>query len=258
MSTRRIVAALVRHGEYHQPKDVPSALLPHPLTERGIQQSRALGQRLHDECRGLGLMLDPILDCSTLLRSAQTATLAAGVLNSLGMLGMLAMPGMLANEFRTAEFAELVERSVGAAANLSVDAIAEIVRLDPRHPALPANWKSHPRFRLPVPGAESLLMAGARVAAHIERRAHELRSAGGDQGAHAPEGVLKVFIGHGGSLRHAAVCMGALALDEVPKLSMHHGDFVFLEHIPAADGPGRWQKVGGQWKVRSADKPAPD
>jgi 2,3-bisphosphoglycerate-dependent phosphoglycerate mutase len=245
MSTRRIVAALVRHGEYHQPQDVPSALLPHPLTEHGIQQSRALGQRLHDQCRGLGLMLDPILDCSNLLRAAQTAALAAGVLDQLET----------DLEFRTAEFADLAERSVGAAANLSVDAIAEAVRSDPRHPALPANWKSHPRFRLPVSGAESLLMAGARVAAHIELRAHELRAAGGHD-------VLKVFVGHGGSLRHAAVCMGALALDDVPKLSMYHADFVFLEHMPDAlgigvhAGPGRWQKVGGQWKVRAADKPA--
>lgn len=247
MSTRRIVAALVRHGDYHQPQDVPSALLPHPLTEHGIQQSRALGQRLDEQCRELDLVLDPVLDCSNLLRAAQTAALAASVLNSLEHGSESGLDRKL--EFRTAEFADLAERSVGAAANLTVDAIAETVRSDPRHPALPANWKSHPRFRLPVPGAESLLMAGARVAAHIERRAHELRSAGG----HQAEGVLKVFVGHGGSLRHAAVCMGALMLDEVPMLSMHHGDFVVLEHIPDAhDGPGRWQKVRGQWKVRSS------
>ena len=236
MSTRRVVVALVRHGEYHQPEHVPSALLPHPLTELGIQQSRALGQRLHDESRGLGLMLDPVLDCSTLLRAAQTAALVANVLGALET----------DLKFRTAEFADLVERSVGAAANLTVDAIAEIVRRDPRHPTLPSDWKSHPRFRLPVAGAESLMMAGARVAAHIELRAHELRVAGGHD-------VLKVIVGHGGSLRHAAVCMGALALDEVPKLSMHHGDYVLLEYMPdPRGGPGRWQKVGGQWKVRKS------
>jgi 2,3-bisphosphoglycerate-dependent phosphoglycerate mutase len=236
MSTRRIVVALVRHGDYHQPQDVPSAMLPHPLTDKGIEQSRALGQRLHDQAGELGLMLDPILDCSTLLRSAQTAALAASVLNRLESRGL---------EFRTVEFADLAERSVGAAANLSVDAIAEIIRRDPRHPALPANWKSHPRFRLPVPGAESLLMAGARVAAHVEWRVHELRAAG-------EHDVLKLFVSHGGALRHAAVCMGALALDEVPKLTMHHGDFVLLEHMPDGQaGPGRWQQIGGQWKVRS-------
>jgi 2,3-bisphosphoglycerate-dependent phosphoglycerate mutase len=239
MSTRRIVAAMVRHGDYHQPEQVPSALLPHPLTERGVQQSRALGPRLHDQARGLGLMLDPIIDCSNLLRAAQTAALAASVLGHIEK----------DLEFRTAEFADLAERSVGAAANLTVEAISEALRVDPRHGQPPSNWKSHPRFRLPVPGAESLMMAGARVAAHIERRAHELRSAGGHD-------VLKVFVGHGGSLRHAAVCMGALALEDVPKLSMHHGDFVLLEHMPDTHGgPGRWQKVGGQWKVRDPNKP---
>lgn len=234
MSTRRIVVALARHGAYHQPENVPSALLPHPLLERGIQQARELGPKLHDEARGLALVIDPVIDCSNLLRAVQTATLAASELTRV----------VGDREFHIAEFTDLSERSVGAAANLTVDEIAETLRIDPRQPPLPPNWKSHPRFRLPVVGAESLLMAGARVAAHIERRAQELRSA-------TEPDVLKVIVGHGGSLRHAAVCMGALALEEVHKLSMHHGDYVLLEHVPDTHGgPGRWQKVGGQWKVR--------
>jgi 2,3-bisphosphoglycerate-dependent phosphoglycerate mutase len=237
MHTRRVVAALVRHGDYQQPKDVPSALLPHPLLERGIQQAREVGQRLHDHARELGLTLDPVIDCSNLLRAVQTATLAVTVLRELER----------DLDFRTAEFADLAERSVGAAANLTVDAIADALRSDPRQPPLPPNWKSHPRFRLPLTGAESLMMAGARVAAHVERRAHELRSASG-------QGVLKVFVGHGGSIRHAAVCMGALALEEVHTLTMAHGDFVLLEHLPdPRGGPGRWQKVGGQWKPRARE-----
>ncbi len=241
MSNRRIVAALVRHGDYHQPDAVPSAQLPHPLTDKGVEQARALGYNLHDECRGLGLMLDPVLDCSALLRARQTAELAADTLNRVEE----------DQDFRVAEFAELGERSVGAAANLTVEAIAASVRADPRLPELPPGWKAHPRFRLPVPGAESLMMAGARVAAHIERRAHELRlqfSSGGHD-------VLKVFISHGGALRHAAVCMGALDLLEVPLLSMHHCGYVFVEHIPDPHGgPGRWQKVGGSWKQRPSVK----
>jgi 2,3-bisphosphoglycerate-dependent phosphoglycerate mutase len=233
MSTRRIVVALVRHGDYHQPDRVPSAELPHPLTDRGVEQAQALGQNLHDECRGLGLMLDPILDSSHLLRASQTAGLAVKVLNQ------------LENdlEFRVEEFCSLGERSVGAGANLTVDAIAEAVAADPRHPPLPPDWKVHPRFRLPFAGAESMMMAGARVAAHIERRAHELRTAGGHD-------VLKVIVSHGGALRHAAVCMGALDLAEVPGLSMYHCGYVFLEHLAEGEGPGRWQKVGGQWKIR--------
>jgi 2,3-bisphosphoglycerate-dependent phosphoglycerate mutase len=236
MSTRRIVAALVRHGDYHQPEGVPSAQLPHPLTDKGREQARELGYHLHDEARGLGLMLDPVLDCSVLLRARQTAELAAESLARVED----------DQPFSVAEFAELGERSVGAAANLTVEAIAAAIEVDPRHPALPTGWKGHPRFRLPLPGAESLMMAGARVAAHIEGRAHELRYAGGHD-------VLKIVIGHGGALRHAAVCMGVLDLLEVPYLSMHHCGYVLVEHIlDPHGGPGRWQKVGGRWKERSS------
>lgn len=236
MSTRRIVAALVRHGDYLQPDRVPSAQLPHPLTALGSEQARALGHQLHDECRGLGLMLDPVLDCSTLLRSRQTAELAAETLNRVED----------DQRFSIAEFLDLSERSVGAAANLTIEAIAAALQVDPRCPELPADWKGHPRFRLPVPGSESLMMAGARVAAHIETRAHALRCAAGHD-------VLKLFVGHGGSLRHAAVCMGALDLLEVTQLTMQHCGYVLLEHIADPHGgPGRWQKVGGAWKQRSS------
>ncbi|PRP96942.1 histidine phosphatase family protein [Enhygromyxa salina] len=231
MSARRIVAALVRHGDYHQPDQVPSAQLPHPLTERGVGQARTLGQTLHEECGALGLTLDPVLDCSTLLRASQTASLAAEVLGRLDP----------ARSFTIAEFLELGERSVGAGANLTVGAIAEAIKADPRYPELPAGWKAHPRFRLPLAGAESLMMAGARVAAHIEGRIHQLRTTPGPD-------VLKVFISHGGALRHAAVCMGALALDDVPGLSMYHCGHVLMEHSE----PDRWRQIGGAWKVRPA------
>lgn len=246
MATRRIVAALIRHGDYHQPDQVPSAQLPHPLTDKGVEQARSLGEQLHDESRGLGLMLDPVLDCSALLRARQTAELAAASLNRIGHVGHVGRIGHVEQDlrFRVAEFGDLGERSVGAAANLTIEAIEAALGLDPRHADLPRGWKSHPRFRLPVAGAESLLMAGARVAAHIELRAHELRMAGGHD-------VLKLFISHGGALRHAAVCLGALDLLEVPKLSMHHCGYVFVEHIADPQGgPGRWQKVGGSWKQR--------
>jgi len=237
MATRRIVAALIRHGDYHQPDRVPSAQLPHPLTDKGVEQARALGQRLLDESRGLGLTLDPVLDCSALLRARQTAELAAASLNL----------GHDDPSFTVAEFGELGERSVGAGANLTIEAIEAALRVDPRYPDLPPNWKSHPRFRLPLSGAESLMMAGARVAAHIEGRAHELRARATTG---APD-LLKVFISHGGALRHAAVCLGALELLEVPKLSMHHCGYVLIEHVvDLQGGPGRWQQVGGRWKQR--------
>lgn len=243
MSTRRIVAALVRHGDYHQPERVPSAQLPHPLTDKGVGQARELGPALAREAEAHGLVLDPVLDCSTLLRARQTAELAAAGLDALGSAGE--------RRFEVAEFLALSERSVGAAANLTVDAIVEALAQDHRFPPIPPGWKAHPRFQLPVPGAESLMMAGARVAAHIETRVHALRHAARDSADTA--GVLKVFVSHGGALRHAAVCMGALELETVPKVSMHHCGFVLVEHTPDPDGgPGRWTKIGGRWKQRSS------
>jgi 2,3-bisphosphoglycerate-dependent phosphoglycerate mutase len=247
MSTRRIVAALVRHGDYHQPERVPSAQLPHPLTSKGEEQARALGPAIAAEAEALGLTLDPVIDCSTLLRAWQTATLAATTLDQHTADGRPDAP-----RFSVAEFLALSERSVGAGANLSVDAIAEALALDPRYPLLPLGWKAHPRFRLPVPGAESLMMAGARVAAHIETRVHELRQTRSGSGA-GSGGWLKLFISHGGALRHAAVCMGALELETVPKVSMHHCGYVLVEHRPDPDGgPGRWHTIGGRWKQRSS------
>ncbi|EDM81573.1 Phosphoglycerate/bisphosphoglycerate mutase [Plesiocystis pacifica SIR-1] len=233
----RIVAALVRHGDYEQPERVPSAHLPHPLTARGREQAAKLGHQLWAAASELGLRVNPTLHTSTLLRASETAGLAAGVLSTLAA----------GADFDVAEFPDLAERSTGSGNNLTVDQIEAIIRRDPRRPVLPSGWKAHPRYRLPLLGAESLMQAGARVAAHVEVRCHELRAAGED--------TLAVFVSHGGALRHAAVCMGALELAAVPGLSMHHCGFVLLELQRSAeqieDGlPGAWTKVGGAWKVR--------
>ena len=245
----RIVVALVRHGDYEQPEDVPSAHLPHPLTAKGREQARELGARLHEAAAEHGLEIAPVLHASALLRASQTASIAAAALGEQA-------PG---RSFTIAESWDLAERSTGAAANLTVQQIAAAVAADPRMPPLPKVWKTHPRFRLPFPGAESLMQAGARVAAHIENqvhaRAHALRESPTTDPAVAASAVLEVFVSHGGALRHAAVCMGALELTAVPGLSMHHCGFVLLElqRSPQEweDGaPGSWRQIGGQWKVR--------
>ncbi|MCA9684260.1 MAG: histidine phosphatase family protein [Myxococcales bacterium] len=249
----RIAVALVRHGDYEQPEDVPSAHLPHPLTAKGREQARELGARLHQAAADLDLEIAPVLHASALLRASQTASIAAAALGE-------RMPD---RSFTIAESWDLAERSTGAAANLTVQQIAAAVAADPRMPPLPKVWKTHPRFRLPFPGAESLMQAGARVAAHIENqvhvRTHALRGSLTNTPASAApaqeQGTLEVFVSHGGALRHAAVCMGALELTAVPGLSMHHCGFVLLElqRSPQEweDGaPGSWRQVGGQWKIR--------
>ncbi len=224
----RFVAALVRHGDYEQPERVPSASLAHPLTERGREQASALASALRSEASERSLMIDRTLDCSPLLRAWQTAHLCAEQLADHEGSG-----------FEVASYADLVERSVGAAANLTVDTIAEIVARDPRLAPLPPNWKAHPRFRLPFPGAESLLQAGARVAAHLEQRAHAHQ-------ARERDDRLVIVVSHGGAVRHAAVALGVLELERVPTLSMHHCGYVLVERL--ADG--RWLQIGGAWKTR--------
>jgi 2,3-bisphosphoglycerate-dependent phosphoglycerate mutase len=114
------------------------------------------------------------------------------------------------------------------------------VAADPRGKTLPEGWKSMSRFRLPLPGAESLLEAGDRVQRCLRRRMDELAR-------EAEIDTVRLFVGHGGSFRHAAVHLGVLALEEAPALSMHHCRPVVLERLP----DGNWARVAGEWKERT-------
>jgi broad specificity phosphatase PhoE len=222
-----VFAAIVRHGDYHQLPGVPSAHQPFPLNEAGAAQAVAGGQALAALLRQNGWDLDPEIDCSQMQRAWQTARLIAGVLAEAGV-----------ENARVSCFDALAERGVGAAANLTVEQIEAVIRQDDRYPDPPPGWKSDSRYRLPLQGAESLLEAGARVAAHLESR---LAGAAGGEGRR-----LKLFVGHGAAFRHAAFHLGVLNLDEVAALSMFHGEPVVLERLER----GRWRHVAGEWKKR--------
>ena len=213
--------ALIRHGEYHQPLNVPSALLPYPLTNKGIEQACQAAGMLQAYAQESNLEIDSVIDSSRQLRAWQTASLIAETLGQ---------------TFRVEEFPELAERSVGAVANLTVAEIEALFEADPRYAAPPTGWKSDSHYQLPFQGAESLLDAGARVSGHIEQRQQQLSA----------DGVLKVVVGHGASIRHACVQLGVLELEQVAKISMHHARPVFI-----ASRSSGWQKVGGEWKPRS-------
>lgn len=228
-----VTAALCRHGQYEQPAGVPSAHLPHPLTAKGREQSRALGAELYDLAQTRGLRIDPVLDCSPLLRAYETAQIVAEHLHEL-----------TGNQYRVEEFDSLSERCLGAAANLRVDEIEAILERDPRYEVPPDGWKASADYRLPFLGAESLLEAGARIARHLRTRTDRLH-----REHQSP--VLKVFVGHGGGIRHAAACLGALRLAQVPTLSMHYASAVCLR----ADGTRPWRHVAGQWKQRGNATP---
>jgi 2,3-bisphosphoglycerate-dependent phosphoglycerate mutase len=225
----RFFAALMRHGQYQQAPDTPGAHQPHPLTQAGEAQARRGAGSFLEIAHQEGWRVDRVVDSSTILRAWQTATLATKVLAT-----------RLGTAFRVTTHDELAERSVGSAANLTMAQIQAVVAADPRCDDLPPNWKLTSRFRLPLPGAESLLEAGDRVARCLERRMDELAR-------DSEEDTVRLFVGHGGAFRHAAVHLGVLELEQAPALSMHHCRPVVLERLD----DGGWTRVAGRWKERN-------
>lgn len=238
-----LVFALVRHGHYEQPQGVPSAHLMRPLTDRGREQAAAGVELLRMHARELGLGIHRQVFTSPLLRAWQSARIVADGLSKVGRVEVVERP-------------ELAERSLGAAANLTVREIEEQMAADSRCPKLPEGWKSSSHFRLPVPGAESMVEAGARVARFLEMAAHEVRRRGTPEplrdlslDEEPGSGRLVVVFGHGGAFRHAAVTLGVLDAGDVPGLSMYHCRPVLC----APTLPGRWRHLAGEWKVRASE-----
>ena len=226
----RLLAALIRHGEYDQLPDTPSAHQPFGLTEKGRAQAYDAAAEIYDVIHKNAWSLIASIDSSRLLRGWQTAQLISARLQSLG-----------SSASRVDSFDALAERSVGSAANLTLDQIAELIRQDPRHPDPPADWKANSHYCLPLPGAESLLEAGQRVAEHLVARMNELRG-------EIESDSLKLFVGHGAAFRHAAFKLGILQFEQIGKLSMYHTKPVYLEYLHDRS----WRHVQGEWKLRAA------
>jgi len=220
-------AVFMRHGEYEQPPGVPSAWLPHPLTDEGKRQASAAADKIRELVAAHGAELSPSVHCSSLLRAVETAR---DVMSALGLDegGLVTTPA-------------LKERGLGSLANLRVSEIEEIARRDPRVGELPQGWKSASHFRLPYAGAESLYEAGARVASYVDAISRSTAA-----GTNEARTVL--YVGHGAAFRHAAVALGVLEWSRVPELSMHHCDPILIERMADA----RWRHVAGDWKVRAA------
>jgi len=225
----KLIAALIRHGDYRQLPETPSAHQPFPLTSEGEAQARQAGAALRETVQASGWTLSPSVDSSQLLRAWQTAQ----ILNH-ELAAQFAAPPEVTG------FDDLAERGLGSAANLTITAIEAIIREDPRFTALPPDWKSNSHFRLPLQGAESLLEAGERVAAHINARMESLAG-------QVSSDTLKLFVGHGAAFRHAAHHMGVLTFEQIAQLSMYHAQPVFLEYRTEQG----WQHIGGEWKVRA-------
>lgn len=224
--TGSAIAALVRHGAYHQQPGAPSARQPHPLTDTGQAQALACGDELAGMLETHGLALDPVIHCSMQLRAWQTAEAIAERLRA---------HGSKVDEIR--ETSALAERGLGSAANLTVAQIEAVLAADPRHAPPPPGWKSDSHYRLPLEGAESLNDAGARVAGHLRAVI---------EGDPRP-GRLTVFVGHGASFRHASHHLGVLGAAEIAGLSMFHARPLLLCYNPRDS----WRHFAGAWKVRA-------
>lgn len=219
--------ALIRHGDYHQRPDTPSALQPFPLTETGHAQARACGEEIARLLNENGWRLDPVSYCSLQLRAWQTARDAIEVLASKG------------HVTRIEQTPDLSERALGSAANLTLHEIEVALRDDPRFDMPPPGWKADRDYRLPLQGAESMQDAGARVAGWLRRAVAQ------DSATKTP--TLTLVFGHGAAFRHAAHDLGILRLDEISQFSMYHARPLLLCY----KGNDTWVHFGGAWKRRS-------
>jgi 2,3-bisphosphoglycerate-dependent phosphoglycerate mutase len=237
------VLAWIRHGEYAQPPGVPSAHLPHGLTARGREQAALAARVVWQHATAHQLQLDPVVDSSRLRRAWETADVMARELERLGGAKLVVK-----------EFDALMERGLGAAANLTLEQIEAVLAADPRFERPPPGWKRDAHYSLPLPGAESLAQAGARVARHVGAR---MRALAGDATAAKPASLV-LFVGHGAAFRHAASQLGLLAPADVPRLSMDHAAPIFFEFHPGRGGDTsseRWLRVVGDWRERDAAAP---
>lgn len=231
MTQQYSLVALIRHGAYQQLDNTPSALQPFALTKSGSAEVRTRAQQFAQLLKQKGWRLATDVHSSPLLRAWQTAQIYIEELT----------------EFFTQppvhqQFPELVERSVGNVANLSIPQIEQLLEVDPRFKPAPDGWKSDSHYRLPFMGAESLMEAGQRVARHIKAHVQ----------CH-PEPQVQLMIGHGAAIRHAACHLNVMQICDIKKLSMHHAHPVIL-----ARENGMWRHIEGQWKVRNEGSEAKD
>lgn len=215
--------ALIRHGEYEQLANTPSALQPFPLTLKGAEDVRNQARQFGQWLSGSGYLLEPDIHCSTLLRAWQTAHIFREELAP-----------FFVEEPHIHSVSDLCERSVGAVANLSVSEIERIVEMDPRLSPLPKGWKSNSAFKLPFDGAESLLEAGKRVAGYLRSLP-----------VFEPNQRIQIVVGHGASIRHASYHMGVIQFGDIKRLSMFYGHPVVFERVDQ-----HWHRIYGDWKHR--------
>lgn len=228
----RRIAAFVRHGDFDRPENTASAHSPRCLSPLGRRQAEAAAAPIAALCREHGLTIDERIEASQLLRAWETANLLA-----------TGLAPLTDRTHHVIEREELLERGLGSAANLTFDQISGLLARDPRLDPLPEGWRRMPEFRLPLPGAESLMQAGARAAARI---VESIDSIPDDD----PTDVARLFVAHSGCLRHAAVVLGAIDVRQVAGLSMDFLGCVLLEKTASGD----WIHLAGSFSKEGSGR----
>jgi len=58
--------------------------------------------------------------------------------------------------------------------------------------------------------------------------------------------TIKLFVGHGAAFRHAAFHLDILEFEQIAKLSMYHGQPIYIELLKN----NQWVHIMGDWKIR--------
>lgn len=228
----KVYVAFIRHGDYHQLADTPSAFQPFALNENGEQQAVDGAHALASFIQANGIK-NLVWHTSVLQRAWQTAHI---------MRQHVVGVNEPTTSEPTVETVALAERCVGSLANLSVTQIEEVIEQDERYPTLKNGWKSDSHFCLPYPGAESLMQAGERVARYIQQVV----------ATNNKSHTLIVFVGHGAAFRHAAYCLKLLTFDQISQLSMYHATPVISQVIDTPNEQPLYVHMSGDWKTRVA------
>lgn len=221
---RGIAIALIRHGNYYQRPNTPSAHQPWPLNHEGRVQAQDCAIQLKELALELDLPIHSHWFSSPLARAQETANI---INETLGANAEITLCD------------HLMERGLGAANNLTISDIESCLQDLQLLKNTPADWKSNSYFRLPLPGAESLMEAGERVATQLK----EIASS-----PDAQETLVPV-VGHGAAFRHAAHQLGVMAFEDIKRYSMHFAQPVVLFH----NSHGEWTHCAGEWKVRQTN-----
>ena len=216
-----ISLALIRHGDYEQRPNTPSAHQPWPLNADGRQQALECAEQLNQISEQLKLPLSANWFSSPLARAQETARI---------------IRESLMNDASIELCDDLMERGLGVANNLTIDEIETCLKSLNLLEQTPPDWKSNSHFQLPLPGTESLMDAGIRVSQRLLSIAQDIKN----------QGAIVPVIGHGAAFRHAAYHLGVLQFEDLKKYSMHFARPVVISQ----NQKGEWTHSTGEWKVR--------